>query len=136
MGNKETQAPTRRVVNLTGIPQPLAHKSMAVVSGNTIYVSGQLGKGDDGKPLPTLREQGYQAMRQLEAILKAAGSDLNHILRMGIYVTDINGLMTISDIKKELIPNDPPASFGYEVSALALGALVEIDAIAVVAEGV
>lgn len=124
---------TRRVVNITDIPQPIAYKSMAVVAGGVVYVSGQLGKGEDGKILPTIEEQGYQAMRQVEAILKASGSDLDHILRMGIYVTDIRYLKVMSKIKRELIAQDPPASFGVEVTGLALGAMVELEVIAMVA---
>ena len=123
---------SRRVINVSSIPQPVAYKSMATVHNGVVYVAGQLGKGPDGKPLPTIREQGYQAMRQLEAILKEAGSDLDHILRMGIYVTDIQYLKDISAIKRELIAKDPPASFGFEVTRLALGAMVEIEAIAAV----
>ena len=123
---------TRRVVNITDIPQPIAYKSMAVVAGGVVYVSGQLGKGEDGKILPTIEEQGYQAMRQVEAILKASGSDLDHILRMGIYVTDIRYLKVMSKIKRELIAQDPPASFGVEVTGLALGAMVELEVIAMV----
>jgi 2-iminobutanoate/2-iminopropanoate deaminase len=124
----------RRTVNVTDIPQPLAHKSMAVVSGNLVFVSGQLGKGPDGTILPTVQEQIEQVFRQLDAILRAAGSDLNHVLRMGMYVTDIDYMMQISDYKKKLIPHDPPASFGYQVQALALGAALEIEVVAVLAE--
>lgn len=126
--------PLRRTVNVADIPQPLAYKSMAVVSGNLVFVSGQLGKGPDGKILPDVNDQIRQVFHQLDAILCAAGSDLNHILRMGMYVTNIDDMMLISELKEELIPNDPPASFGYQVQALALGAAVEIEVVAVLAE--
>lgn len=125
----------RRVVNVPGVPAPLAHKSMAVVSGSTVYVSGQIGKGEDGLPLPTVEEQAHQAFMQVKAILQACGSDLEWIVRTGIYVTDIEDLLAVSAVKKRLIPDEPPASFGMQVSALALGAAVEVEAIAVIPDG-
>lgn len=122
----------RRTVNVSGVPAPLAFKSMATVHNGVVYVSGQIGKGPDGQPLDGVEAQAVQAFEQLKAILEAAGSDLDNILRMATYVVNVDDLLVVSDVKRRYIKADPPASFGFAVAAIALGALVEIEAVAAV----
>lgn len=131
----QTEQPSKRVCidEVPGVPSPLAHKSIAVVSQGVVYVSGQLGKGEDGRPLPTVEAQVQQALDQIERILAAAGSDLQHVLRMGVYATDIAHLLVVSDAVRQRVPLNPPANFGVQVSGLALGADVEIEVVAAVA---
>jgi 2-iminobutanoate/2-iminopropanoate deaminase len=120
----------REVYNVAEMPQPKGYKSMAVRGGDLIFVSGQIGKGDDGRPLDTVEEQAAAAFRQMRAILMAAGSSMDNVVKISILVTDAEYLTRIQDVKREFFPNDPPASLGAIVKGLALGAKIEIDAIA------
>ncbi|MGD9924389.1 MAG: RidA family protein [Lautropia sp.] len=122
----------RQVYNLAGIPQPAGYKSMAVRAGGLIFVSGQIGKGPDGLPLPTVEEQAAGAFRQIAAILELAGSSLANVVKLSILVTEAEYQFRLQDVKREFFPTDPPATMGAVVKGLALGAKVEIDAIATV----
>jgi 2-iminobutanoate/2-iminopropanoate deaminase len=126
--------PLRETINVASVPKPKGYKSMAVRAGDLVFVSGQIGKGADGLPLPTLREQAEGSFRQIQEILEAAGTSMANVVKMTILVTDIGFLTEIQEVKRMFLSDDPPATLGAAVSALALGALCEIDAIATVGE--
>lgn len=74
-------------------------------------------------------------MENLKNVLEAAGSDLDHALKCTIFMTDIADYGTINGIYGSYFSADPPARSAFQVAALPIGALVEIEAIAVVKEG-
>lgn len=125
----------REVYNVAELPQPKGYKSMAVRGDDLIFVSGQIGKGEDGRPLPTVVEQATGALRQIQAILNSAGATMSDVVKISIMVTEPGYLSAIQDVKRQFFPADPPATVGAIVKALALGALVEIDAIAIAPVG-
>lgn len=131
-----TNAIRREVYNVPGLPQPKGYKSMAVRGGDFIFVSGQIGKGEDGLPLPTVVEQAAAAFRQMQVILESAGGSMADVCKISILVTEPEHLSAIQDVKRDFFPSDPPASIGAIVKALALGALIEVDAIALAPRGI
>ena len=120
------------VISVPGMPTANPTYNHAVRLGDTIYVSGQIGidpatgKLVDGGQLAEYR----RALLNLEAILRAAGSSLRRVVKTTIYMTDVSQLAELNRIYAEFFRETPPAKTGVEVSRLALGAKIEIEAIA------
>ena len=115
--------------------EPLIGFSRAVRVGDTVYVSGTVAWGDDGKLLGRgdMYAQAKQAIRNIEKALAQAGASLNDVVRTRIYVTDISRLEEAARAHGEGFGEIRPAATMVEVSALAEPEmLVEIEAIAVV----
>ena len=104
----------------------------AVRLGDAIYVSGQIGIDPaTGKLVSGGQVVEYrQALENLKVILRAAGSSLERVVKTTIYMTDVNELSELNKVYAEFFPHDPPAKTGVEVSRLALGAKIEIEAVA------
>jgi 2-iminobutanoate/2-iminopropanoate deaminase len=102
--------------------------------GDTIYISGQIGIDPaNGKLVGGGQLAEYrQALRNLETILSVAGTTLRRVVKTTIYMTDVSQLEELNRIYAEFFPESPPAKTGVEVSRLAIGAKIEIEAIAVV----
>ena len=104
----------------------------AVRLGDAIYVSGQIGIDPaTGKLVSGGQVVEYrQALENLKVILRAAGSSLERVVKTTIYMTDVTELSDLNKVYAEFFPHDPPAKTGVEVSGLALGAKIEIEAVA------
>jgi 2-iminobutanoate/2-iminopropanoate deaminase len=104
----------------------------AVVAGDFIYVSGTLGTVD-GKfelvPGGTGPETA-QTLRNIEAILRGCGAGLEHLVKVSVFLTDMKTFPDMNAAYMKVIGSDPPARITVGCSALALGAAVEIDAVA------
>ena len=115
-------------------PQPAGHYSQAVVHNGLIYASGQLAiDPTTGKPMPgNIEEQTRLAISNLAAILEAAGSDLEHVLKTTVYVSDIDLWGRVNAVYAECFGEHRPARAVVPTRDLHFGCLVEIEAVAVV----
>jgi len=77
-------------------------------------------------------EQTRRALQNIAGILEAAGSAMARVVKTTVFLTDLADFAAMNAVYKEFFPGDPPARSTVEVSALAMGALVEIEAIATV----
>jgi len=114
-------------------PAPVGPYSQAIVLGDLVFASGQIpldpetGQriGDD------IEAQVQQVLANLAAVLEAAGSGLDNVLKTTVFLTDLTLFPKVNALYAEAFTADPaPARSTIEVSALPLGALVEIEAIA------
>lgn len=116
-------------------PAPVGPYSQAIRLGELVFVSGQIPL-DPSTGLIVggeIEEEARQVLANLKAVLEAADSALDHVLKATVYLTDISLFPRINAIYAEAFESDPaPARATVEVSALPLGARVEIDAIAFV----
>ena len=114
-------------------PVPAGHYSQAVIEGNMIYVSGQLPiEPRFGiKREATIEEQTALALTNLKNILEASGSDLNHVLKVNICISDIRLWDRVNKVYSEIFGVHRPARSVIPTSELHYGCLVEIDAVAV-----
>jgi 2-iminobutanoate/2-iminopropanoate deaminase len=121
-----------RHVNVEGIAR-LPAFSHAVVAGDTVYVAGTLGTADGGLELVEggAGEQTAQVLRHIERILSACGASLGDVVKMNVYLTDMSQFEQMNEAYTSFFPGDPPARITVGCSELALGALVEIDCVAV-----
>ncbi len=116
-------------VGVPGMPPNNDTYSQAVQLGELIFVSGQLGRGAGGVLPPDLRQQTRQAIENIEAILRAAGSGLDQVAKVNIYLTDFSRLAEMNEVYRVYFPHRP-AKTSVEVTRLDQGALIEIEVVA------
>lgn len=125
-------------VNTERAPKPVGPYSQAVVVGGFLFLSGQIGiDPQTGKLREGFKEQAQQVLKNIEAILEAAGVRKESIVRMVVYLKDLNLFGEFNQIYEEFFSNVKvkPVRTTVEVSRLPLGALVEVEATAFVGEG-
>jgi 2-iminobutanoate/2-iminopropanoate deaminase len=107
--------------------------SQAIRSGNFVFVSGQLAlRPDHGEMVgDSIEEQTEQVFANLRAILEAAGSGLDRLVKTTVFLTDLGDFAGMNEVYARHVGEAPPARATIEVSALPSGAKVEIEAIAV-----
>ena len=127
------RTPEQKPVSGEGLPNPIGPYSPAVEFGRLIFVSGQ------GATVPGTGElvgldvesQTVQVFKNLQAILEAAGSGLDCILRCGVFIADMRDFPKMNAIYEEMMAGNKAARTTVQVAALPVnGLLVEIDAIA------
>ena len=113
-------------------PSPGGHYSQGVVYNGLVFVSGQLSidPKTSEKKLGTIEEQTLQALRNVEAIVKAANSDLSRVLKVTVYVADMELWGPVNEVYKKFFGEHRPARAIVPTGALHYGFLVEIEAIA------
>jgi 2-iminobutanoate/2-iminopropanoate deaminase len=117
-----------------GQPPPKGHYSPGIVHDGLIYVSGQLPMDLETRvPLTgPIEEQTELALRNVEAVLLAAGSDLDHVLQMTIYVSDMELWAAVNAAYARVMGDHRPARAIVPVKDLHFGTKIEIQAIAAV----
>jgi 2-iminobutanoate/2-iminopropanoate deaminase len=123
----------KRVVFASAAPTPVGPYSQAIVSGGLVFASGQIpidpasGKLVEGD----IEAQAERVLDNLRAVLEAAGSSLDHVVRASVYLVDLSVFPRVNAVYARYFTADPkPARTTVQVAALPLGARVEIDAIA------
>lgn len=115
-------------------PTPAGHYSQAIVHHGVVYVAGQLpiDPATGEKLHGSIEEQTERTLRNVEAILQAANSDLNRVLKMTVYVADISQWGAVNAVYTRILGDHKPARAIVPVKELHYGFLIEIDAIAAV----
>lgn len=115
-------------------PQPKGHYSPGIEHNGLVYVSGQLPMTlDTREPFSgEIGEQTELALRNVEAVLKAAGSDLQHVLQMTIYVSDIELWGKVNEVYARVMGDHRPARAIVPVKNLHFDTKIEIQAIAAI----
>ena len=123
----------KRVVFASTAPTPVGPYSQAIVAGGFVFASGQIpldpasGKLVEGE----IEAQTERVLDNLRAVLEAAGSSLDHVVRASVYLVDLSVFPRVNAVYARYFTADPkPARTTVQVAALPLGARVEIDAIA------
>jgi 2-iminobutanoate/2-iminopropanoate deaminase len=126
--------PDKTVVRTEAAPAPFqgAPYSQAIRAGDFVFVSGQLAlkPGDTHIAAGTVEEQTEQVLANLRAILEAAGSGLERIVKTTVYLQNLDDFQGMNSVYAKHVGDAPPARATIEVARLPSGALVEIDAIA------
>ncbi len=124
----------KEAIRTEAAPAPFqgAPYSQAIKAGGLLFVSGQvaLQPGASEPVSDTIGEQTEQVFANLRAILEAAGSSLDRIVKTTVYLTDLGDFQAMNDVYKQYVGELPPARATIEVSKLPAGSLVEIEAIA------
>ena len=121
-----------KYVKTENAPQPAGHYSQGVVNNGLVFVSGQLAINplNGEKVLDSIEAQTQQALKNVAAIVTAAGSDLSRILKMTIYVADIGLWSAVNSTYARFMGEHRPARAIVPTGDLHDGLLIEIDAVA------
>ncbi|HPG27394.1 MAG: hypothetical protein H6748_16375 [Spirochaetaceae bacterium] len=114
-------------------PAPVGPYSQAIASGDLVFASGQIPLDPKTGELVRgeIEDEARQVLANLRAVLEAAGSGLDRVLRATVYLTDLSLFPRVNAVYAEAFSADPaPARVTIGVASLPLGANVEIDAIA------
>lgn len=125
-----------RIIQPIGQPEPKGHYSPAIEHGGLVYVSGQLPMSLDTREPFTgdIGEQTELALRNVEAVLQAAGSDLGLVLQFTIYVSDMDLWGAVNAAYARVMGDHRPARAIVPVKDLHFGTKIEIQAIAAKAD--
>jgi 2-iminobutanoate/2-iminopropanoate deaminase len=124
--------PLRETIHCADVPTANPSYSQAVKVAGVVYAAGQIGVDPKTGRLvnDNMADQTRQALDNLSAILRAAGSSMKLVAKTTVYIVDMGRWGQMNEVYMSFFPHDPPAKTTVEVSGLALGALVEIEAIA------
>ena len=123
---------TRKAIATDNAPAALGPYSQAIVAGGFVFCSGTAGiEPATGVPGDGIEAQTELALRNLDAILTAAGTSLQALVKTTIFYANVEDFATINGIYARFMPDPPPARSAPANVALPRGLLISIDAIAV-----
>lgn len=123
----------KKIISTTDAPAAIGAYSQAVESNGTLYLSGQVPIDPAVGKITTsdIKEQAQQVMQNIGNILRAAGYTYSDVVKSTIYLADIKYFASVNEIYQQYYAQDPPARSAIAVRDLPLGALVEIETIAI-----
>jgi 2-iminobutanoate/2-iminopropanoate deaminase len=129
---------TRREFVVDGLAEPLSHYTDAVAAGDTLYISGIVPVDADGNVVgDDVVAQARQVFDIMRRVLAAAGAQPADVVKVTLYLLDVDDRPLINPVRQEFFGSARPASTLVEVSRLAVpGARLEVEAIAHLADGV
>jgi 2-iminobutanoate/2-iminopropanoate deaminase len=120
----------RKVIRTLSGPRPLGPYSQAIVAGDFVFVAGQgpLNPATNEMELGDIRSETRRTLENMRAILEASGSSLRDVVRMGVFLADLNDFAAMNEVYKKFFPVDPPArtTVGVQLPKIK----IEIDCIA------
>lgn len=120
-----------RNINTEKSPQAIGPYSQGIISGNLIFVSGQIPLDADGKLVSDdIQEQTRQCLRNISHILEEAGSSLEKVIKTTIYLVDMDDFARVNEVYAGFFTEPYPARSCVEVSRLPRDVKVEIEVIA------
>lgn len=125
--------PNKAVIHTEDAPKAIGTYSQAIKVSDTVYLSGQIPLDPTSMEMVSseFREQAVQVFKNLAAVCKAANGNLNDIVKLNIYLTDLNNFPIVNEVMSEFIQAPYPARAAIGISALPKGALIEADGIMV-----
>ena len=126
---------TRREIRADGLSDPISHYTDAVVAGELLFISGLVGVDRHGALVggEDVAAQTRQVFENMRAVLHEVGCRFEDVVKVTVYLTDVDDRPKINPVRQEVFGDARPASTLVEVSRLAVpGAKVEIDAVALV----
>ena len=124
-------AKMKKQVNTSLAPAAIGPYSQGVIAGNLLFVSGQipLNSSDGSLVSDSLESQAHQVFKNLHAIIQEAGTSFEHVLKLTIYLTDLENFAAVNKVMENYFSQPYPARATVEVSRLPKDVEVEIDAI-------
>ena len=120
----------RKVVRTANAPQPKGVYSQAIIADNFVFVAGQgcVNPQTNEFEFGDIQSETRRTLQNIRAILKAAGSSLKEVVRVGVFLADMKDFAAMNEVYKQFFPEDPPAR--TTVGAQLPRIKVEIDCIA------
>jgi 2-iminobutanoate/2-iminopropanoate deaminase len=124
----------RQVIKSEGAPTPIGPYNQAILVDGLVYTSGFIGQDPGTGKLVSggIEAETRQVFENLSVVLGAAGSSLASVVKTTVFLTSLDNYAAMNAVYSGAFPTGAPARSTVEISGLALGALVEIEAVAVV----
>lgn len=124
---------TRHAIHTPDAPQAIGPYVQAVRVGDLVFVSGQIpiDPATGGIVEGTIEEQTHRVMRNLAAILQAAGSSLERVVKTTVFLADLNDFARMNEVYAQYFPGQKPARSTVQVARLPRDVKIEVDAVAV-----
>lgn len=124
----------KEIIETENAPQAIGTYSQAVKVNNTVYLSGQIALDPVTMTLVSsdISAQIDQVLKNLSAVAKSAGGDLQHIVKLTVYLTDLGNFPLVNEAMEKIFNQPYPARAAVGVLSLPKGAAVEMDAIMVI----
>jgi|SRR5579872_1342744 len=121
----------KQMIDTPLAPKPSGTYSQAIKSNNTIYISGQIAKSPDTDQMITesFGAEAKQVFNNLSAVAKAAGGNLNQIVKLTVFLTNLADFPIVNQIMAEIFTAPYPARSTFQVAALPAGARIEVEAV-------
>jgi len=120
-----------KTVQTDKAPTPIGPYSQAVVVERFIFCAGQVGVDPKTEKLASgIEKQAKQTLKNIQAVVEAAGSDMEHVIKTTIYLKDVNDFAKVNEIYATFFSSHKPARATVGVADLPKEALVEIEAVA------
>lgn len=120
----------RKVVLTSAAPTPRGIYSQAIVAGGFVFVAGQaaIDPKTNELQLGDIRSEARRTLSNIQAILKAAGSSMRDVVRVGVFLADMNDFGAMNEVYREFFPEEPPArtTVGVQLPKIK----IEIDCVA------
>ncbi len=122
----------REVIHTDDAPDAVGAYSQAIGTDELVFTAGQIALTPEGESLvdASIEEQTRQALDNISAVLTASGSGLEHVVKVTVFLEDIDGFEAMNEVYASYFDTAPPARSALEVGALPKGASVEIEAVA------
>lgn len=122
----------KQIIHTDNAPKAIGPYSQAVLAGNTLYISGQIPVDPATGVMPEgITAQTEQVMKNIEAILKEAGFSFANVVKSTCLLASMDYFKPMNEVYAKYYPTECPARAAFAVQALPMGALVEIETIAV-----
>jgi len=124
---------TKKVISTDKAPAAVGPYSQAIKTGNLLFVSGQIPINPATNTITgDIQSQTRQVLDNLRAVLAAGGGSLSDIVKTTVFLKSLNDFSTMNEVYRQYFIDSPPARSTVEVAGIPKGALVEIEAIAIV----
>ncbi|MCD6559410.1 MAG: RidA family protein [Palaeococcus sp.] len=121
----------KEIVFSENAPKPIGPYSQAVKAGNFLFIAGQIPADKDGNLVKgDIKAQTRQVLENIKAILEAAGGSLENVVKVTVYLKDMNDFGAMNEVYSEYFGNSKPARAAVEVARLPKDVGIEIEAIA------
>ncbi len=123
----------KNIINTQNAPAAIGPYSQAIEVNGTLYISGQVPINPETKKFPEggIKEQTLQVMNNIAAILEAAGYSFSEVVKSTCLLSDMADFAAMNEVYGSFYKENPPARAAFAVKGLPLGALIEIETIAV-----
>ena len=122
----------KKVIATADAPKAVGPYSQAIEANGTVYVSGQIPVNPADGSIPSdIVAQAHQSLKNVGAILKAAGLDYQNVVKTTVLLADINDFKAVNEVYAQCFTAQQPARACFQVAALPLGVKLEVEAIAV-----
>jgi len=123
----------KKIISTEKAPAAIGPYNQGITAGGFLFTSGQLPINPVTGQIPSsVEEQTIQVLDNLKAIIEAAGSSMEKVVKCTVYLQNLSDFEVMNKIYSTYFPLNPPARVTVEVSKMAKNALIEIDAIAIV----